>query len=127
MDLNSLEPPTIKDITPESLLQEMVAQYEKTGGLSLPKDSPESFLLAAFAYMMSLREEEHNRTAKQNLLAFAEGPYLDHLGALMDVSRLEASSAKTTFEFTLDTNRGTTLTIPQGTRVRSNDSKDFRC
>ena len=55
--------------------------------------------------------------AKQNLLAYAEDDYLDHIGALVDVTRLEASSAMTTLKFTLSDTQPSTVIIPEGIRV----------
>ena len=63
--------------------------------------------------------------AKQNLLAYASGSYLDHIGALLGVSRLEASHAVTTVRFTLSTPFASNVVIPSGTRVSTGDGAVF--
>ncbi|MBQ7544176.1 MAG: baseplate J/gp47 family protein, partial [Synergistaceae bacterium] len=55
--------------------------------------------------------------AKQNLLAYADGDYLDHIGALLEVTRLEASRAMTTLKFTLSEVQPSAVIIPEGTRA----------
>lgn len=63
--------------------------------------------------------------AKQNLLAFATGKYLDALGQLVGVSRLEASSATTTVEVRLSAARQQPTTIAKGTRVTADNQIFF--
>ncbi len=63
--------------------------------------------------------------AKQNLLAYASGSYLDHIGALLGVSRLKASHAVTTVRFTLSTPFASNVVIPSGTRVSTGDGAVF--
>ena len=55
--------------------------------------------------------------AKQNLLAYAEGDFLDHIGAMLGVMRLEASNAMTTLKFTLSEPRLSAVIIPEGIRA----------
>ena len=62
--------------------------------------------------------------AKQNLLAYASGKYLDALGQLVGVSRHEESFAKTTLEVGLSAAREQVTTIAKGTRVTA-DNKIF--
>lgn len=66
-----------------------------------------------------------DQTAKQNLLAYAEGDYLEHLGALVGCERLPASSAVTTVAVTLSTVREVSTTIRQGTRITADDTVYF--
>mgnify|MGYP002854319229 CR=1 FL=1 len=55
-----------------------------------------------------------------NLLAYSSGDYLDHLGALLGVSRLEATNATCTIRFTLSSQHDFDITIPEGTRLTPN-------
>ena len=52
-----------------------------------------------------------------NLLAYASGNYLDHLGALFGVTRLEATYATCTLEITLSAPLHHSIDIPIGTRI----------
>ena len=63
--------------------------------------------------------------AKQNLLAYASGSYLDHIGALLGVSRLEAAHAVTTIQFTLSREYSYSVVIPSGVRVSTGDGVTF--
>ncbi len=56
-------------------------------------------------------------SAKQNLLAYSSGSYLDHLGALLGVTRLEASAAVCTVQFELANVKSFNVIIPKGTRL----------
>ncbi|MFA8302285.1 baseplate J/gp47 family protein [Paenibacillus alvei] len=58
-----------------------------------------------------------NQTAKQNLLRYAQGDYLDHLGAMVETERLAASPALTTVRFHLSVPLAEAVLIPAGTRV----------
>lgn len=58
-----------------------------------------------------------DKSAKMNLLAFAVGGYLDHIGALVGVERLPATAATTTLRLSLSAIRETATIIPAGTRA----------
>ena len=58
-----------------------------------------------------------DKSAKMNLLAFAENGYLDHIGALVGVERLPATAATTTLRLSLSAPRETATIIPAGTRA----------
>lgn len=78
-------------------------------------------LLAVIVNQYSLLEF----CAKQNLLAFATGSYLDCLGQLVGVTRLPASYASTTLELRLSAPRLTTTIIRKGTRVTADNQTFF--
>lgn len=63
--------------------------------------------------------------AKQNLLYYSTGAALEHLGALVGVSRLPASTATCTCQVTLSAAMNKTIIIPAGTRVTSGDNVYF--
>ena len=58
-------------------------------------------------------------SAKQNLLPYSLGGFLDSLGIFFDTTRLPAAPALVTIEFTLDQIYATSTTIPLGTTVKS--------
>ncbi|WP_113745211.1 hypothetical protein [Anaerobiospirillum thomasii] len=51
--------------------------------------------------------------AKQNLLSYASGERLDHLGAFVNTTRIEATGAQTTLKFTLNQAQDGVYTIPK--------------
>lgn len=63
--------------------------------------------------------------AKNNLLAYASCSYLDHLGALLGVTRLEASHATCSVKFTLSAVKDYPVIIPAGTRISAGDNIYF--
>lgn len=65
-----------------------------------------------------------DQVGKLNLLRYAVGPHLDHIGAMLDTPRLGAKPSETTERFTIAEPLNYTLVIPKGTRVTA-DSKLF--
>lgn len=104
------------------IIDEMIADYEQRTGRVLQPAQVERLLINAFAYREMLLREKVQFAATQNLVDFAQAPMLDYLGALVGVSRLAASSATVTIQFTLVAGHGG-VTIPQGTRVATTDGQ----
>ena len=112
-------PPQFVPINPQGDINTMVAYYESLTGQSLPTASVERLILNVGAYMYSLALSKIQDAATQNLVEFASAPALDALGIYVGVTRLAASPASTTIQFTLGTHTG--VTIPAGTRIASQD------
>ena len=102
---------------PVEIESEIITGYETLTGRTLAKGDPIRLFLEAFAIVVIQQRFEIDYTGKQNLLAYAEGDKLDHLSALLAVSRLEASKATTTLKFTLSEAQPAAIIIPAGTRV----------
>lgn len=60
-----------------------------------------------------------------NLLAYANGDYLDHIGLLVGTTRLPAEYARTTMKYTLSTPLPSTYEVPVGTRISPGDGKVY--
>jgi len=97
--------------------QEVFSTYEQINGRKLYPGNPERLFGEAFAYLIAHQRELIDYAAKMNLLYYAEGDYLDHLGYLLGVYRLPAQSARTTLKFEIDEPLTFPVVIPQGTRV----------
>ena len=123
VDLSTLKEPVFVFSDWESLYKEIVSAYERAAGVTLSKGQVESILLSIFAYRENLLRIMMNEVAKQNLLAYARGEVLDHLGALLGVSRLPARPAITTLRFYFDQELPQEILLPRGTRVASQDRK----
>lgn len=94
------------------------AWLEATGdSLTLYPGDPRRLLLLTVAEELVLQRYNIDFAAKQNLLAYAQGWYLDHLAVHVGVERLPAQPAKSTFEFTLSIAHAGVQIIPQGTRI----------
>jgi len=99
---------------------EVIAKYESLSGRSLAAGDPVRLFLESVAAIITQQRVLIDFAAKQNLLAYSSGDYLDHLGILLGVYRLEASAAKTTLRFTLSAPQEREVVIPQGTRATPN-------
>ncbi|MBQ3441631.1 MAG: baseplate J/gp47 family protein [Selenomonadaceae bacterium] len=64
-------------------------------------------------------------SARQNLLAFASGTYLDAIGQLCGVERIPATAAQTAVQINLSAERLTSTTIAQGTRITADNQTFF--
>jgi phage-related baseplate assembly protein len=82
-----------------------------------------SFLLSLVAYLVQERELI-DASARQNLLPYATGGFLDSLAALYGprANRLPPAAAQTTMQFTLSTLLNTEALIPAGTQIASTDA-----
>lgn len=117
-----------KDI--ETILNDMISDFEEA---YLQQTGEEITLypgdkIRIFLYSQALREfqlrEIIDFSAKQNLLKYASGDYLDNLGTPF-VERLQAQYAIVTEKFTLSAPQPTIQTIPAGTRVTSGNNIYF--
>ena len=114
--------PTLTDITfaeksGEEIEAEVISTYESLAKRTLAKGDPIRLFLEAIVLIIVHQRSLIDYSAKQNLLAYAEGDYLDHIGALLGVTRLSASTALTTLKFTLSEAQLSAVTIPEGTRA----------
>jgi len=119
--------PSINFVTadPQVLLNSAIKVVEKSLGRTLGRADPIRLLLDSFVNILMQTRLLIDTVAKQNLLAYTAGDALDHLGALVGVSRLEASKAQTTVTVKLSAARETTTTIKKGTRVTADDEVFF--
>ncbi len=114
--MNNLADITFCDADEATVKAEIIKQYETVSGRTLADGDPVRLFLLAIANELILQRNLIDFAGKMNLLAYATGDYLDHIGALLDVTRLSSSSAETTLTFTLSTDE-VGVVIPAGTRV----------
>jgi len=98
----------------ESLL---IDAYERITERTLYPADPERLLINLQTYASTLLAIAINETAKQNLLAYATGPYLDKLAEFYGVQRLTAKPARTILRFSIAEPLSFDVVIPAGTRV----------
>ena len=114
--------PTLADIVfagkaADEIESEIITAYENLAGRTLAKGDPVRLFLEAIVLMIVQQRSLIDYAAKQNLLAYAEGDFLDHIGAMLGVMRLEASNAMTTLKFTLSEPQLSAVIIPEGIRA----------
>lgn len=125
MSLKELAEINFATADPQEMAIEVVATVEKLLGRTLERADPLRIFLRGVEAIIIQQRLLIDETAKQNLLAYATGNNLDHLGALVGCERLPASRAITTAEITLSTIRETSTTIRQGTRFTAGDNVYF--
>lgn len=102
---------------PDTITKEIIRLYEDSAGRTLSRADPVRLFLDAVILAVIQQRNVIDHAAKMNLLAYASGSYLDHLGALLGVSRLQPSHAVCTVKFTLSQPYIFPVTIPAGTRL----------
>lgn len=117
MDIKSLPEIIFCETDAAAIESELITTYETIAGVSLAKGDPVRIYLEALAYIVVQQRLLIDLTGKMNLLAYATGDYLDHLGALVDTDRLQSVQATTTLRFSLAVPLAWAVTIPAGTRV----------
>ena len=112
-----LEDIIFADKAADEIESDIINLYENLAGRTLAKGDPVRLFLESIVLIIVHQRSLIDYAAKMNLLAYAEGDYLDHIGALVDVTRLTASSAMTTLKFTLSEVQPSVVIIPEGIRV----------
>lgn len=101
----------------------VISAYERLSGVTLQRADPVRLFLESLAYVITVQNNVIDLAGKQNLLAFASGGHLDHLGALMGVTRIPAQPARCILRFSVGEALAFALPIPAGTRVSTQDGK----
>ncbi|MDR3089863.1 MAG: baseplate J/gp47 family protein [Desulfobulbaceae bacterium] len=97
----------------------IITGYEAASGHELYPGDPVRLFLEGVAAIIAQQNVAIDFTGKQNLLHYANGDYLDHLGAYLHTDRLPPSAARAMMRFTLSAIRSEPVVIPPGIRVRA--------
>lgn len=101
----------------QTIEDEIIGTYEKITGRTLAKADPVRLFLLSLAAVIIQQRQAFNLAAKQGLLTYAQGEFLDHLGEFVNTPRLRATGASVTLRFTLSQAQSSVYIIPKGTRV----------
>lgn len=119
------------NVTYEKILDEMIADYQaklerETGQKAVlrPGDK-EHVQLRIYAGQFYQMYEMLNNAAKMNLLKYARGDFLKHLGAFKKTFIQEPKPAVVRARFVLSEVRKDIVYIPQGTRITAGDGVYF--
>ena len=110
---------------PQEILDECIKICEEYLGRTLGRADPLRLLINTFVAIIIKQRLEIDQTAKQNLLAYAGGDFLEHIGAFYGVERLPASHAVTTVEVKLSAPRLQATVIRAGTRITGDEDIFF--
>ena len=122
IDLTSLPDISFCETGAAEIQARVIADYETVTGRTLYPGDPERLFLEGLVYIIVLQRFHIDYTGKMNLLRYATGDYLDHIGAMLAVERLAASAATCTVRFSLDQALDFAVAIPAGTRVTPDSS-----
>lgn len=125
MELKNLPDLTFAEADPDVVDSNIVTTVEALLGRTLARADPLRLFLRGVEAIIIQQRILIDEAAKQNLLAYATGDNLDHIGVLVGTDRLQASSATTTLKFTLSTVRESATIIPAGTRATAGDGVLF--
>ncbi|TDL57837.1 baseplate J/gp47 family protein [Paenibacillus dendritiformis] len=117
MALTDLPDIQFVDTDVNKTVQNMITSYEALSGRKLYPADPVRLFLLSIAQIIVHQRVIINQTAKQNLLRYATGDYLDHLGVMVETERLAAAPAMTTVRFHISVPLTEAVLIPAGTRV----------
>ena len=121
---------TLPDITfaekdASEIQSSVISTYEEITGRKLAAGDPIRLFLLSLAAIIVQQRVVIDYSAKMNLLAYAKGDYLDHIGVLVGCERIPAAAAATTLLYTLSAVRETETVIPKGSRVQAGDKVYF--
>lgn len=117
-DVSFMGNTTVAGLKQAALDEYKAALVELTGKCDGVPDEDKAILFTAAQIFYQLAETV-DKKARQNLLKYAEGDYLDNLAARKPLERKEAEFAVATVRFRLSAVQKTTVVIPAGTRVTS--------
>ena len=122
MNVSDLKREEVKivDDNPETVLAEMIEDYESRTGKTLQPAHIERLLINSFAYRETLTRQQINEAYRQQHVRFATGLMLDLCGDDVNTPRLEASAARCTLRFSATEFVGE-VNIPIGTLVSVGD------
>lgn len=113
----NLPPITFAEKDATTIEADIITTYEGIAGRSLLPGDPVRLFLEAVAAIIINQRSVIDFAAKQNLLSYTTDEYVDYLGELVGVNRLEAKPALTTIRFTLSAPQASVYSIPAGTEL----------
>ncbi len=125
MSLSSIPDVSFVETDADVIFNNIKTAFEKNIGRTLYPGDPLIILLQTFTLVLSQQANKFEYTAKQNLLKYSDNGYIENLGALVGVSRLQPSSAFVTLKFNISEAQPGVVLIPAGTRVSTGNKIYF--
>ncbi len=97
--------------------QSVITVYQQLAGVVLYPGDPVRLFLESLAAIVSQQRQIIDQTGKNNLVRYAAGAFLDHIGAMTDTPRLDPTKAGAQIRFSLSTPLAFIVDIPKGTRA----------
>lgn len=106
------------DTDTEALVNSLISSYESFTNRTLYLADPARLFILWIANIIMQERIIINESAKQNVLRYAEGEYLDSLAEMFrDTERLQAQPATTVLRFYISAVQASAQVIPIGTRA----------
>ena len=125
MNLKDLPELTFVDANVDELLEKALQLVREILKREISRADPLMLFIKSLLAVIVQQRLLIDTIAKQNLLAYAKGNNLEHLGVLVGVERLPATAATTTVEVKLSAARQRATPIVKGTRVTAGDGVNF--
>lgn len=125
MKLTGLKELTFARADPEELDASIVSTVESILGRQLARADPLRLFLRGVELVILQQRLLIDECAKQNLLYYATGDNLEHLGALVGVERVQPVAAVATVKLTLSAPRNVVTILPSGMRLTAGDNVYF--
>lgn len=122
--ITSLPEYNFVETDPAKMRQLVFAAYEGITKRTLSPGQPERLFCEVMTYLLTHERVNLNLVARSQLLAYATGDLLDHIGAKVYCRRLQSSPARTTLHVTLATPAAYDWIMPVGARV-TGDNKIY--
>lgn len=118
--------PTLPDISyldtdPSQIINDILNGYEVVAERQLADADPVRLFLLTLAYRLVQERLRTEDRLMQQLLYYATGDALDHLGAFRMLPRNPSTGAKTTLEFEISAVQVGAIIIPKGTRATADN------
>jgi len=114
----NIEKPVVIENNPADIVAEMIASYEEKTGKTLTDADIDRLMIDVMAYRESLLRSKIQYGFEQNLIAYADYPAIDAIGAQKDIFRLEPSAAGCIQRFYLSEPLAFAVTVSSGTAVK---------
>lgn len=125
MALKNLEKLKFIDANPEEMEIHILETAERLLKRKLARADPLRLFLLAIEALQIQQRLLFDKMAKMNVLAYAKGGYLDHIGALVGTERISARPATATMKLTLSAVREQAVIISKGARITAGDNIYF--
>lgn len=110
---------------PDVITADLIAAFESITGRTLYPAQVERLLIDVMSYRETILRQDVQLAAERNLVDYADGAYLDALGAFLGVTRLASIAATVPVRFSIATVSGSDVTVPSGTRVAKGSNDVF--
>lgn len=125
-EISFIENDTLKDIKTR-LIENFEKRYQELTGekVTLSEADPNRLILYAAALELYQIEQSIDKAGKMNLLTYAYGGYLDHMGVLKNVVRNPSEYATVTMRYVLSEAQTSVIGIPEKSRVVTGNNLYF--